>query len=123
MCFLLVLRAREIDLQLMLFCLSFNQPLLWPKKAIRSGIGCSTRITQMGCSSWAIDPLNGTGFSASTGGKGAGRGSERTFRHSVDVVRGRDILGVFCAVQSSHIRRAQVLRRDLGGRPLAAPVL
>lgn len=46
-----------------------------------------------------------------------------TFRDGADVVRGRDIPPGFAAVLSGHIHRAQVLTRDLAGRPLASPVL
>jgi DNA repair exonuclease SbcCD nuclease subunit len=46
-----------------------------------------------------------------------------TFRVGADVVRGRDIPAGFAAVLSGHIHRAQVLTRDLAGRPLASPVL
>jgi exonuclease SbcD len=46
-----------------------------------------------------------------------------TFRSGADVVRGRDIPSGFGAVLCGHIHRAQVLRRDLAGRPLAAPVI
>jgi DNA repair exonuclease SbcCD nuclease subunit len=49
--------------------------------------------------------------------------SNYTFRGGVDVVRGRDIPGGFAACLSGHIHRAQVLRHDLGGRALAAPVV
>lgn len=49
--------------------------------------------------------------------------SNYTFRSGVDVVRGRDIPAGFSAVLSGHIHRAQVLRQDLGGRALAAPVV
>lgn len=45
------------------------------------------------------------------------------FRSGQDVVRGRDLPAGFAAVLSGHIHRAQVLVRDLAGRPLAAPVL
>jgi DNA repair exonuclease SbcCD nuclease subunit len=45
-----------------------------------------------------------------------------TFRSGSDIVRGREIpLGV-AAVLCGHIHRAQVLRRDLAGHELAAPV-
>jgi DNA repair exonuclease SbcCD nuclease subunit len=46
-----------------------------------------------------------------------------TFRSNPDVVRGRDIPVGFAAVLSGHIHRAQVLRCDLAGRALAAPVI
>jgi DNA repair exonuclease SbcCD nuclease subunit len=46
-----------------------------------------------------------------------------TFRSGPQVVRGEDVPGDFGAVLSGHIHRAQVLRRDLEGRPLAAPVV
>jgi DNA repair protein SbcD/Mre11 len=46
-----------------------------------------------------------------------------TFRDGADVVRGRDVPPDFAAVLSGHIHRAQVLVRDLAGRPLASPVL
>jgi exonuclease SbcD len=46
-----------------------------------------------------------------------------TFRSGPQVIRGEDIPGGFGAVLSGHIHRAQVLRRDLVGRPLAAPVV
>ncbi len=46
-----------------------------------------------------------------------------TFRRGHDVIRGRDIPAGFAAVLAGHIHRRQVLRRDLAGRPLAAPVL
>ena len=45
------------------------------------------------------------------------------FRTGGDVLAGRDVPPGFAAVLSGHIHRAQVLRRDLGGRPLASPVL
>ncbi len=45
------------------------------------------------------------------------------FRAGDEVVRGRDVPPGFGAVLSGHIHRAQVLTRDLAGRPLAAPVL
>jgi DNA repair exonuclease SbcCD nuclease subunit len=46
-----------------------------------------------------------------------------TFRSGPDVIPGRDIPGDVAAVLAGHIHRAQVLRRDLSGRPLAAPVV
>ena len=46
-----------------------------------------------------------------------------TFRNGPDIVRGREIPSAMCAVLSGHIHRAQVLTRDLGNRPLAAPVI
>lgn len=46
-----------------------------------------------------------------------------TFRGNPDVVRGRDLPADFAAVLAGHIHRAQVLRRDLSGRDLAAPVI
>jgi exonuclease SbcD len=46
-----------------------------------------------------------------------------TFRANPDVVRGQDIPGGLAAVLAGHIHRAQVLTRDLSGRPLAAPVV
>ena len=46
-----------------------------------------------------------------------------TFRDGPDVVRGRDVPAGFAAVLSGHIHRAQVLVRDLAGRPLGSPVL
>jgi DNA repair protein SbcD/Mre11 len=46
-----------------------------------------------------------------------------TFRRAPDVIRGRDIPPQFAAVLSGHIHRRQVLTTDLGGRPMAAPVL
>ncbi len=45
------------------------------------------------------------------------------FRTGEDVLRGRDVPSGFAAVLSGHVHRAQALRRDLAGRPLAAPVL
>jgi DNA repair protein SbcD/Mre11 len=49
--------------------------------------------------------------------------SDFVFRGGDDVVRGRHLPAGFAAVLSGHIHRAQVLRRDLAGRPLGAPVL
>ena len=46
-----------------------------------------------------------------------------TFTSAADVVRTADIPKGFTAILSGHIHRAQVLTRDLGGRPLPAPVL
>ncbi len=46
-----------------------------------------------------------------------------TFRGGPEVVRGRDIPPDFAAVLSGHIHRAQVLREDLRGAPLSAPVV
>jgi len=45
------------------------------------------------------------------------------FRSGDEVVRGRDVPAGFAALLSGHVHRAQVLTRDLAGRPLAAPVL
>lgn len=45
------------------------------------------------------------------------------FRSGDDVLPGRGVPRGFAAVLSGHIHRAQVLRRDLGGRPLESPVL
>lgn len=49
--------------------------------------------------------------------------ADYTFRDAPDVIRGRDIPPAFAAVLSGHIHRHQLLTSDLGGRPLAAPVL
>ena len=46
-----------------------------------------------------------------------------TFRSGPDVIPGRDIPADLAAVLSGHIHRAQVLRQDLAGRQLAAPVI
>lgn len=46
-----------------------------------------------------------------------------TFRAGPEVIRGADLPAGFTAVLSGHIHRAQVLRRDLSGRPLSAPVI
>lgn len=48
---------------------------------------------------------------------------DHTFRSGPDVIPGRDIPGDLAAVLSGHIHRAQLLRRDLSGRSLAAPVV
>lgn len=45
-----------------------------------------------------------------------------TFRRGDDVIRGRDLPEGFAAVLAGHIHRQQVLRTDLAGRPLPAPV-
>lgn len=45
------------------------------------------------------------------------------FRAGDDVLPGREVPAGFAAVLSGHIHRAQVLTRDLAGRPLASPVL
>lgn len=45
-----------------------------------------------------------------------------TFRDQMDVIRLGDIPEGFTAVLSGHIHRFQVLRSDLEGRPIAAPV-
>lgn len=49
--------------------------------------------------------------------------SDYVFRSGVDVLRGRDVPSGFAAVLSGHVHRAQVLARDLTGRPLGSPVL
>lgn len=49
--------------------------------------------------------------------------ADYVFRSGADVLRGRDVPSGFAAVLSGHIHRAQVLTRDLAGRPLGAPVL
>jgi len=49
--------------------------------------------------------------------------SNYTFRVGPDVVAGADIPSGLAAVLSGHIHRAQVLTHDLGGHPLAAPVV
>jgi len=48
--------------------------------------------------------------------------SDYTFRSGADIVPGVAIPESFAAVLSGHIHRHQVLRNDLKGRPLAAPV-
>ena len=48
--------------------------------------------------------------------------SDFTFRNGRDIIPGRAVPSGFAAVLAGHIHRAQILRRDLGGRPLAAPV-
>lgn len=45
-----------------------------------------------------------------------------TFRRGDDVIRGCDLPVGFAAVLCGHVHRAQVLRADLRGRPLPAPV-
>lgn len=45
-----------------------------------------------------------------------------TFRGGPEVIRGADIPAGFDAILSGHLHRYQVLRRDLTGRPLNAPV-
>lgn len=49
--------------------------------------------------------------------------SEFVFRRGPDIVPGRLIPEGLAAVLSGHIHRAQILLRDLSGRPLGAPVL
>lgn len=44
------------------------------------------------------------------------------FRGGADVIPGRAIPGGFAAVLAGHIHRHQVLTKDLGGRPLEAPL-
>jgi DNA repair exonuclease SbcCD nuclease subunit len=44
------------------------------------------------------------------------------FRDAPDVIAARDLPGDVAVVLSGHIHRHQVLRRDLAGRPLRAPV-
>jgi exonuclease SbcD len=46
-----------------------------------------------------------------------------TFRDGDDVVRASDLPGDVAVVLCGHVHRHQVLRRDLRGRPLAAPVV
>jgi DNA repair protein SbcD/Mre11 len=46
-----------------------------------------------------------------------------TFRDGDDVVRACDLPGDVAVVLCGHVHRHQVLRRDLRGRPLAAPVV
>jgi exonuclease SbcD len=46
-----------------------------------------------------------------------------TFTNAPDVVRGGDIPHGLDAVLSGHLHRAQILRSDLAGHPLAAPVV
>ena len=49
--------------------------------------------------------------------------SDYTFRRGVDIIPGRQIPGDVSAVASGHIHRSQVLRHDLHGRPMPAPVI
>lgn len=46
-----------------------------------------------------------------------------TFRYGADIVRGGDIPSGVAAVLCGHIHRSQVLKADLSGRGLGAPVL
>jgi exonuclease SbcD len=45
------------------------------------------------------------------------------FRSGEDVVRASDLPGELAAILSGHVHRHQVLRADLSGRPLSAPVV
>jgi exonuclease SbcD len=45
------------------------------------------------------------------------------FRYDDDVIRAADIPEGFAAILSGHIHRHQILRKDLQGRRMAAPVL
>jgi len=49
--------------------------------------------------------------------------ADYTFRSAPDVVRAADVPERVAAVLTGHVHRHQVLTTDLGGRPLAAPVL
>jgi len=49
--------------------------------------------------------------------------ADYTFRDGEDVIRGTDIPHGFEAVLAGHIHRGQVIRRDLAGRRLSAPVI
>ncbi len=48
--------------------------------------------------------------------------SDYTFRDGDDVIAAADLPAGFAAVLAGHIHRHQILTRDPGGRPLAAPV-
>jgi DNA repair exonuclease SbcCD nuclease subunit len=56
-------------------------------------------------------------------GAGCGPPPGYTFRDGHDVVAAHDLPGGVAAVLSGHVHRHQVLRRDLRGRPLPAPVV
>ena len=49
--------------------------------------------------------------------------SGHVFRGGEDVVRASDLPGEVAAILSGHVHRHQVLRTDLSGRPLSAPVI
>ncbi len=49
--------------------------------------------------------------------------SDYTFRKGTEVIRGVDVPDAFCIVLSGHIHRAQMLTKDLNGRPMKAPVV
>jgi DNA repair protein SbcD/Mre11 len=49
--------------------------------------------------------------------------ADHMFRGAADVIRHADVPAGITAVLSGHIHRAQVLTRDLNGRPLQAPIL
>ena len=66
------------------------------------------------------------GCSASTSASKAPPAGPRpgfTFRDGDDVVRASDLPGDVAVVLCGHVHRHQVLRRDLRGRPLPAPVV
>jgi len=46
-----------------------------------------------------------------------------TFRRGVDIIPGQALPADFAVVASGHIHRSQILRHDLRGRPLPAPVV
>jgi DNA repair exonuclease SbcCD nuclease subunit len=48
--------------------------------------------------------------------------ADYVFRYDKDTIRASDIPHGFAAVLSGHIHRHQILRRDLKGRPMPAPV-
>ena len=49
--------------------------------------------------------------------------ADYTFRFGEEVLPGRSIPPIFSAVLSGHIHRSQILKYDLQGRPLPAPVI
>ena len=83
----------------------------------------SAAIDETGCRGLRADAAILCMHQALEGARvGAGR-ADFTFRRGDDVVRGRDIPPGFSAILSGHIHRAQLLRRDLAGAALAAPVV
>lgn len=78
----------------------------------------------VGATGWAQHPAHARLLCLHQAVEGARVGPvDYTFRGGEDVIRGSDLPPGFDAVLSGHIHRSQVLRKDLRGRPLAAPVV
>jgi len=83
----------------------------FPSLLVATGLGAAAADARVLCLHHCVE------------GAVCGPAPGHVFRDAPDVIAARDLPGGVAVVLSGHIHRHQVLRRDLAGRPLPAPVV